>query len=404
MKDINKNIKTMKTLKLLALMLLAAVSFNSCESDDSLTYIAQPSGELSFSNSFLAEYILIPSASSNLGERFTWSDANFETPTNVNYELQKSITGDFSDMEVVGTTSQNEYAVTIGDLLQFAAEAGLDNDPETVNIPNTGSVYFRLRASVGADSSIEMISPSQALTLVLPESTGEEGAVCELDQLWAVGAGLPDAGWGWTTPVSLPCTGNGIYSWNVNLLNAESFRFFTSEGDWDSGLNFPHYVEEGYTIDENFEDALDGDNNFRFIGETGFYSLVVNTVEKTITIGDPQSTGNCEFDQLWVLGAGATDAGWGWNSPVKLACTGEGVYSGSINLQNIDGTENNFRFFTTEGDWASGQNFPYFADAGYTFSETLVNAEDDDSNFAFTGTTGTYFITIDTVALTITLE
>lgn len=403
MKDTNKKYKTMKTIKFLALLLITVVGFNSCETDDSITYIAQPSGEFTFSNSFLSEYILTASTSSNLGERFTWNDANFDIETNINYELQKSITGDFTDMEVVGSTSQNEYAVTIGDLLDYAAEAGLDNDAATPDIPNTGSVYFRIRASVGTDSSVEITSPTQALVLVLPEG-GDEGPVCDLEQLWAVGAGLPDAGWGWTTPVRLPCTGNGIYSWNVNLLNGETFRFFTSEGDWASGQNYPYFVGEGYTIDANFEDALDGDNNFRFIGTTGYYSLVVNTVDETISIGDPQATGVCEYDQLWVVGAGAVDAGWGWTTPVQLLCTGDGIYSGNINLQNNGGADNNFRFFTTEGDWASGQNYPYFADAGYTIDANLTNAMDGDSNFAFTGTTGSYFITIDTVALTITLE
>jgi starch-binding outer membrane protein SusE/F len=404
MKDINKKIITMKTIKFLALLLITVIGFNACESDDSLTYTAQPNGELAFSNSFLSEYILTPAASGNLGERFTWNDADFDVETEINYELQKSITGDFTDMELVGSTNQNAYAITIGDMLQYAAEAGLDNDASTADIPNTGNVYFRLRASVGTDSSVELMSETQALVLVLPESTGNEGPVCELDQLWAVGAGLPDAGWGWNTPVSLPCTGNGIYSWNVNLLNAEAFRFFTSEGDWGSGQNFPYFIGEGYTIDSNFEDALDDDNNFRFLGTTGYYNLMVNTVDKTITLDNPQATGNCEYDQLWVVGAGAVDAGWGWTSPVQLVCTGEGIYSGSINLQNIGGADNNFRFFTVEGDWGSGQNFPYYADAGYTMSSNLENALDDDSNFAFNGTTGSYFITIDTVALTITLE
>ena len=76
MKDINKKFNTMKTIKFIALMLLAAISFNSCESDDSLTYTAEPTGELAFSNSFLSEYILTPAASGNLGERFIWADAD----------------------------------------------------------------------------------------------------------------------------------------------------------------------------------------------------------------------------------------------------------------------------------------------------------------------------------------
>ena len=392
----------MKKIQIIALLFISLFAFNSCIDDDSdITYVAQAPGEFNFSNTFLSEYILTPSTSSNLGERFTWNAADFGVETNINYELQKSILGDFSDMEVIGSTSENSYSITIGDMLGYASEAGLDNDPATPE-PDSGDVYFRLLASVGTNSTTEVYSPASALRLVLPASTS--GPVCDLDQLWAVGAGLPDAGWGWTTPVSLECTGNNVYSWNVNLLSGETFRFFTSEGDWASGLNYPHYIGEGYTIDSNFEDAMDGDNNFRFTGTTGFYYLEVNTVDKTITLDSPQPTGECEFDQLWIVGAGVPDAGWGWTSPVQLLCSADGVYSGNVNLQNNGGADNNFRFFTAEGDWASGRNFPYYSGEGYTIDANFTDAMDGDNNFAFIGTTGNYFLTIDTNDKTITLQ
>ncbi|SFZ95203.1 SusE outer membrane protein [Flaviramulus basaltis] len=393
----------MKKIKILAVLLISILSFISCEDDTSLEYIAQPQGEFTFSNSFLSEYVLIPAASNNIGERFTWDAADFGTPTNITYELQSSMTADFAEMQVVGTTSDNEYAVTIGTLLQYATQAGLDNDPATEN-PNTGSIYFRLRAFAGTDSDTETLTSTQALTVTLPENTGNNtGPVCDSDYLWAVGAGLPDAGWGWDTPVSLSCQGDGVYGWNVNLQNNggadNNFRFFTSEGDWGSGQNYPYFIGEGYTIDANFADAADGDNNFAFIGTTGYYYLEVDTVNKTITVSDPQATGVCEFDQLWAVGAGLPDAGWDWATPVKFLCTGEGVYSGSANFAN-----DTFRFFTTEGDWATGQNYPYYITEGYTIDANFEDAADGDNNFRFLGTPGTYFLTIDTVTKTITLE
>lgn len=392
----------MKKIRILALLIISTIGLISCENDNSLTYIAQPQGDFAFSNTFLPEYVLTPTASNNLGERFTWKAADFETPTNITYELQKSIIGDFSDMEIVGTTSDNEYAVTIGNLLKYATEAGLDNDPATEN-PNTGSVYFRLRAFAGTSSDVEILTPTQALTLVLPEDTGNNGPICDQEFLYAVGAGLPDAGWGWTTPVKLACLGDGVYGWNVNLQNNggvdNNFRFFTTEGDWASGQNYPYFVGEGYTIDSNFEDAMDGDNNFAFIGTTGYYYLEVDTVNKTITLSDPQPTGVCEFDQLWAVGAGLPDAGWGWATPVKFLCTGDGVYTGSATLAN-----DAFRFFTVEGDWASGLNYPYYIGEGYTIDSNFEDALDGDNNFKFIGTPGTYFFTIDTINKTITIE
>jgi len=410
MKVTNKNNNKMRTIKILALFIVSLLAFNSCEDDDSITYIAQPTGEFEFTNSFLSEYILSPSVSANLGERFTWNNADFGIQTNVTYELQKSIAGDFSDMEVVGTTSENEYSLTIGDLLNYATEAGLDNDPET-EMPNTGTVSFRLRAYAGTDSSVEMMTSTQALTLVLLEDTASS-PVCEFDQLWGVGAGLTDAGWGWETPINFDCVGNGIYGGNVNLQNLggaepnNNFRFFTVEGDWGSGRNYPWYINEGYTIDENLVDAEDDDNNFAFVGTSGFYYLEIDTVNKTITLDDPQPVGECEFERLYGVGAGLPAAGWGWATPVNIICSGDGVYSVSVELQNLGGAEpnNNFRFFTVEGDWGSGRNYPWYVDAGYTIDENLVDAEDDDNNFAFVGTTGTYVLTIDDNNMTITLE
>jgi len=407
MKDITKIFKIMNKIKLLVLLIVGAISFNSCLEDDAdITYVASLSGDFMFSNTFLNEYVLTSGTSGNLGERFTWNDADFDVQTNVNYELQKSIAGDFSDMEIVGTTSNNYYDISIGDMLGYAAEAGLDNDPSTP-APDNGDVAFRVRATVGTNASVEAMSNVAMLTLMLPEASSG-GPVCDLEQIWLVGAGVPDAGWGWTSPVRLGCNGDNIYSGNVNFQNNggadNNFRMFTSEGDWASGLNYPHYDGEGYTIDSNFEDAQDGDNNFAFVGTSGFYHIEINTVTKTITLSDPQSIGTCEFEILYLVGAGVPDAGWGWATPVELFCAGDGVYFGPVNLQNNDGADNNFRFFTSEGDWASGRNYPYYVDEGYTIDSNFEDAQDGDNNFAFTGSSGVYNLTLDTNTKTITLD
>ncbi|WP_412986704.1 SusE domain-containing protein [Pontimicrobium sp. IMCC45349] len=271
---------------------------------------------------------------------------------------------------------------------------GFTIDANLVNA-NDGDSNFQFIGTAG-EYFLEIDMENKTITLGAPQ-----GANCEFDQLWLVGAGVPDAGWGWGSPVQLPCTGTGIYSGNVNLQNNggadNNFRFFSIEGDWNSGLNFPYYIGEGYAIDSNFVDAMDGDNNFAFVGTSGNYFLTIDTVNKTITLGPPQT--NCEYDQLWLVGAGVPDAGWGWGSPVQLPCTGAGVYSGSVTLAN-----DAFRFFTIEGDWNSGLNFPYYTGEGYTIDANFTDAMDGDNNFSFIGTPGTYTLTLDTVNKTITLN
>lgn len=397
----------MKNIKFLSALILSLLLLNSCIDDnENFSFIANDANsEFVFTNTFLTEYTLTAETGSNIGERFTWDTPNFEVQTPITYELQKSITGDFTDSEVIGTTNDNQISVTISNLLTYANQAGLDNDPET-EAPNTGSVYFRVRAYVGVSSSdTEMFTDSQIITLVIPENTGEEVFICEYDQLWLVGAGVPDAGWGWDSPIALPCSGDGIYSGNVRLqstTDANNFRFFTSEGDWGSGQNYPYY-QASYTIDANFEDAMDGDNNFAFTGASGIYLLTVDTNESTITLSSPQPSDSCDLAQLWLVGAGVPDAGWGWDTPVYISCLGDGVYGGPVTFQST-ADNNNFRFFTEEGEWGSGQNYPYYETEGYTIDSNFVNANDGDSNFAFVGTDGTYYLTIDTVNLTITLQ
>jgi hypothetical protein len=102
---------------------------------------------------------------------------------------------------------------------------------------------------------------------------------------YLVGAGVPAAGWGWDTPVEVIETeaGSGVFVVTTEFAN-EAFRVFDVEGDWGSGKNYPTFINEGYTIDPDFEDAQDNDNNFSFIGTPGNYTFTIDTVNKTITL------------------------------------------------------------------------------------------------------------------------
>ncbi|MCF6182028.1 SusE domain-containing protein [Lutibacter sp.] len=100
---------------------------------------------------------------------------------------------------------------------------------------------------------------------------------------YMVGAGIPDAGWNWNTPVEMTWVKDGLFEATTTFSN-DTFRFFTNFGDWGSGRNYPYYVAADFTIDPNFEDAMDGDNNFRFIGIPGIYTVTVDYNNKKITL------------------------------------------------------------------------------------------------------------------------
>ena len=175
--------------------------------------------------------MLTVAASNNLGERFTWQDANFGVPTNVTYELENSILGDFTDATTVGTTSGNELAVTIGDMLGFAEAAGLDNDPDTSDMPNTGTLYFRVKGFIGTEG-LPTYSATQELNVTLPEIVVGGGSF-EVASWGVVGSGYND--WGgfadgkfYTTAVP------GVIVSYVNLVDGEIK--FRENNAWDSNL------------------------------------------------------------------------------------------------------------------------------------------------------------------------
>lgn len=104
-------------------------------------------------------------------------------------------------------------------------------------------------------------------------------------KMFMVGNAVPEAGWGWDTPVNMTWVKDGVFEATTEFVN-DAFRFFEKEGDWGSGLNYPYFLNEGYTIDVRFEDAQDGDNNFKFIGSPGSYTITLDNNDKTIILSN----------------------------------------------------------------------------------------------------------------------
>ncbi len=320
----------------------------------------------------------------------TWEDPEITATStvSVSYELQMAVAGtSFATPISIGEVSDLSLDLKHGSLNELVLAAG--------GTPETASDFdFRIKAAAKTAAG-DLFRTSEIVTYSITPYD-----VALAPALYVVGAGAVDAGWGWDSPVAISCTGTGVYQGNINLTN-DAFRLFTDKSlEWASpSFNFPYYADASYTIDANFENAEDGDKNFKFIGTPGTYLLSIDTINKTITLA-PEKL-QCEFDQLWLVGAGVPDAGWGWASPVSLPCTGAGVYSGSVNFAN-----DAFRFFTDKTlEWASPSfNFPHYFDEGYTIDANFENAEDGDKNLKFVGTPGTYTLTIDTGNKTITLN
>jgi hypothetical protein len=102
----------------------------------------------------------------------------------------------------------------------------------------------------------------------------------EKPSLYMIGAALK--GWDTTKAVPLEWLRHGVFQTTTEFTGGETFRFFTKP-DWTTGFgNFPYFAE-GY-VDPLFENAQDGDQNFRFTGETGSYTITVNLLDLTVEL------------------------------------------------------------------------------------------------------------------------
>lgn len=279
-------------IKLFSLLIIALISFSSCDQEDDLVFTAkEPVEGINFSNTFLDEYVLTVATSNNLGERFTWNDADYDVPTNITYELQNSILGDFTDATVISSTDGNELAVTIGQMLAFAEAAGLDNDPDTDN-PNTGSLYFRIKASVGTDDGLAIYSDTQSLTVVLPEIVLGGGGY-EIASWGVVGSGFNN--WGAFADGKFYTTAApGVLVSYVNLVDGEIK--FRENNQWGGDLG-----------DADLDGVLDADPDNNIVVTAGDYKITLNTNDNSYNI-EPFSWG--------IVGSGFND--WGATPDAKL--------------------------------------------------------------------------------------
>ncbi|PWH83526.1 hypothetical protein DIS18_02940 [Algibacter marinivivus] len=351
----------MKNIKILSLLLIAFIGFNACDQDDDLVFTAQePVDGIVFSNSFLDEYVLTVGASNNLGERFTWQDADFGVPTNTTYELENSILGDFTDATTVGTTDGNELAVTIGNMLAFAEAAGLDNDPNT-DMPNTGTLYFRVKGFIGTEG-LPTYSAIQELTVVLPEIV-EGGGSFEVASWGVVGSGYNN--WGafadgkfYTTAVP------GVIVSYVNLVDGEIK--FRENNQWGGDLG-----------DANLDGILDADDGNNIAVTAGDYKITIDTNDNSYTI-EPFSWG--------IVGSGFND--WGATPDAKLYYD----YTSDtfkVGVQLLDG-EIKFRMNNTWG-----------GDVGDANNDGILDS-DSDNNIAVTA--GHYLVTVNLNDMSYSIE
>ncbi|TDU43012.1 uncharacterized protein DUF5019 [Gelidibacter sediminis] len=272
----------MKNFKILSLFILAMIGLSSCETEDDVIFVAQEPTGFVLTNTTLPEYILTATTGANLGERFTWNSADFGVPTNVSYDLQRSIAGDFSDAVLVGTTTNNEIAMTIGQMMAVAKEAGLDANP-TTPAPNTGAFAVRVRAYVGNGGS-EVFSDAKTISVKLQEATVESGVT---ESTWGIVGSAAPNGWDGPDAKFYTTSENNVIVAYVTLKEGEIK--FRENNTWGGDFG---------DVDANGILDQEAENNIKV--KAGTYKVTINWNDNTYKIE--------KF--YWGLVGSATPNGW----------------------------------------------------------------------------------------------
>jgi hypothetical protein len=368
----------------LLVALVAFLGFASSCTDENNLQITAPLGTFNISTPLTGESVVLDETTpTNPGISLTWTPMDYTTQSVVTYTIEVAPNGsDFANAQVLGSTTNRFITIQSAQLNLAALTAGATPFVQS-------AIDIRIKATSGTVGAQEVYSDTISYLVTCYGCLGQ----------YAVGAGIPSAGWGWDTPLSLICDDN-VLTATPTFANG-TFRFFTENGVWGSGRNYPYYIGQGYKINTSFEDALDGDNNFKFTGTPGVYRLKIDENKKTITAFQGATAANSQ----WLVGA-ATPGGWSWagNNETELGLITNGIYEVPLTLTSGE----TFRVFlgNNGGDsWGLGdRNFPWYISNGYTIDTELINAGDGDSNFRYTGPTAARIFRINSVAKTIVVE
>lgn len=373
-------------LKLLFTMLSLALIASSCEDENNLA-ISQPVGSFKIVTPSNGDAVVLSETTpTNAGITLSWAAADFTTQSVVTYTTQIAKDGtNFAAPIDLGSTS-NRFASF--QTVQFNLACLMSGAIPFVQT----AINVRIKATSGTAGAQATYSDSVTYLVT---------AFGCLNQ-YAIGQGLTQSGWGWGSPRTLLCD-NGVLTMTAAFANgtSDTFRFFTTNGDYGSGRNYPYYAGLGYKIVSSLVNANDGDKNFRNIGPVGTYRLKIDSNQKFITIAQ----GATSAASNWLVGA-ATPGGWSWagNNETELGIVDTGVFECALKMNSNE----SFRVFlgNNGGDsWGLGdRNYPWYVSNGYTIDSELVNALDGDSNFRYTGPTAVRLFKINSVTKVISVD
>lgn len=297
--------------------------------------------------------------------KISWQATDWGFAAAVTYDVQVAVKGtNFAKPTTLATTTAMEVSLKVGDVNKKL----LDDEYEP---GATVTLELRVKGSVSPNAA-PVYSEVREFTIT-PYATS-------FPPIYMVGAAL--GAWDWTKQVEVASNAPNNYTTVAYFIKDGAFRFFKQQ-DWNpTSWNFPFF--DGGSVSPLFVNAADGDSNLKFVGETGYYTIVVNLKTKTITM-EPYDV---KLTKMFMTGAAV--GGWNWTTDyVEMTWKSHQVWEATTDF--IKGET--FRFFA-QADWSpTSYNYPYFT-APNSVTPLFSNAEDGDKNFRMVGETGTYKVTL----------
>jgi hypothetical protein len=383
---IKKTVMKLYLNKLSYLVLTVTLVFMACETEEFIE-ITSPEPALVLQEPGISGVFLNFSLPANNAFTISWNDDLTGSST---YDVEMSLDDAFTSPVTLGSVSTNSFSINVEDLNTAIRNAGAATfkDIAVYIRVKTGSIISNTILFLVTTYPIEnpqIISPVNTFEIVLSDITENDTALTvEWDDPF--------------TPEDNSTTVNYYVEAAVSGTDFTTIREMGNTQELTFSLTHAELNDIATSLGIEPETAGGIDIRVR--------SVIVMTVGNLVRISDPITITVTPYTTalppvLYVVGAGAADAGWSWSNPVSFPLSGV-VYSANINLTPDNG--GSFRFFLQQ-DWGpDSYNYPYFEDRGYTIDPNLVNANDGDSNFQFIGTAGLYNLRIDTANKTITLS
>lgn len=291
---------------------LGLLAFTSCEDDNDSNPTLKHPETFQLNKPALADNVVVlnpEETSSPL--RLTWKQPDFGYPAFAVYHIQMSCNGSFDEVE-----SEEEAPNYIEfDETSVKAYADLDNAMLNRNImklldissaeevPESLTIYFRVIAKLQSGVSVT------SNTIQVQAAPYFAALVAADPELWyLVGGCIADGSWGNNAdgvgvsliPMSLiegetynEVTGKGRLEYTSYFNEGGIFKFVKTPGDWGEQL--------GWDADAGIVKINDGGSGNFTIPSTGYYHIVLNTNDYSVTI-DPVDAPR-EFSQMGIAGS-----------------------------------------------------------------------------------------------------